>query len=299
MKIKVLEDNKKLTGNWVDKVIIISHEQMGNVFNKETENEINRSLNYITENKLETSGKNYLATFNFEFQTADNKQVSETVGLYTDFETFSIYIAANKNALASKLEQLLNLKSTPSSLFMNVIANITELDYLSLEKIENELTALQDSISNEKDLDTINEKVNSYRRELVSRKQRYDQFLNIVEFFEMHANTIDSEEEKEKFKVLDRRIPKLRNEVLYLRDLLSQLRDSCQSQFDMRQNHLMKIFTIITAIFMPLQLIAGWYGMNLAMPEFGWKYAYPVVAGVSVIIVVGLLIFFNKKKWFK
>lgn len=299
MKIKVIEENKKLTNNWENTAIIISQEQLGSVVNEQTENEINRALKYITENKLETCGDNYLATFKFEFKTDDGKTVSETVGLYTNFETFSIYIAINKLVLAEKLKQLVNTKSTPSSLFMSIIGSLTESDYLTLEKIENELTTLQDKIANEKDLEHINKKINAYRKELVSYKQRYDQLLNMVEFFEMHVSTIDSEEEKAKFKVLDRRIPKLRNEVLYLRDLLSQLKDSCQSQFDMRQNHLMKIFTIITAIFMPLQLIAGWYGMNLAMPEFGWKYTYPVVGGLSVLIVVGLLVFFSKKKWFK
>ena len=42
-----------------------------------------------------------------------------------------------------------------------------------------------------------------------------------------------------------------------------QLREMHQTQLDMRQNQIMKILTIVTTVFLPLSLIAGWYGMNL------------------------------------
>lgn len=60
-----------------------------------------------------------------------------------------------------------------------------------------------------------------------------------------------------------------------------------------------KVFTMVTSIFLPLTLIAGWYGMNLNMPEFGWKYGYLFVAGLCVLVVIVWLIVFKKKKWFK
>ena len=60
----------------------------------------------------------------------------------------------------------------------------------------------------------------------------------------------------------------------------------------------MTVLTVITTIFMPLTLIAGWYGMNFVnMPELGWKYGYPVVIVVSAAVVAFCLILFKKKKW--
>ena len=82
------------------------------------------------------------------------------------------------------------------------------------------------------------------------------------------------------------------------REYITQLRDLLQSQLDIRQNRIMTVLTVITSIFMPLTLIAGWYGMNFRyMPELEWKYSYPVLILISVAIVVVCLVWFRKKKW--
>jgi magnesium transporter len=60
----------------------------------------------------------------------------------------------------------------------------------------------------------------------------------------------------------------------------------------------MTVLTVVTSIFLPLTLIAGWYGMNFRyMPELEWPYSYPVVIVVSIIIVVVCLVWFKRKKW--
>lgn len=44
----------------------------------------------------------------------------------------------------------------------------------------------------------------------------------------------------------------------------------------------MKVLTVITAIFMPLTLIAGQYGMNfINMSELTWQYGYPMIIAAS------------------
>lgn len=78
-----------------------------------------------------------------------------------------------------------------------------------------------------------------------------------------------------------------------------QVQEVYQSEIGIRQNDVMKMLTVVTTIFLPLSLIAGWYGMNFSyMPELSSRYAYPLVIGVSIIIViVSLLIFKRKGYW--
>ena len=64
-------------------------------------------------------------------------------------------------------------------------------------------------------------------------------------------------------------------------------------------NSVMKVLTIIATIFIPITFIAGVYGMNFAfMPELAIRWAYPVVLGVMGGVVLGMIIYFKKKRWF-
>ena len=70
-------------------------------------------------------------------------------------------------------------------------------------------------------------------------------------------------------------------------------------KIDIEQTNIMKLFTLITAIFLPLTLMVGWYGMNFKyMYELDSIYGYPVFIVVSFIVCVLLILYFKKKRWF-
>ena len=84
-----------------------------------------------------------------------------------------------------------------------------------------------------------------------------------------------------------------------LRDYVTQMREAYQAQVDIEQNQLMKFFTVITSLFLPLTLLVGWYGMNFSnMPELTWKYGYASIIVLSILICIGMIAWFKKKKWF-
>ena len=65
-----------------------------------------------------------------------------------------------------------------------------------------------------------------------------------------------------------------------------------------RLNHVMRILTITTVIFLPLALLAGVYGMNFEfMPELSWHYGYFGVLGAMAAIVIVLIAVFKHRKW--
>ena len=67
-----------------------------------------------------------------------------------------------------------------------------------------------------------------------------------------------------------------------------------------RTGNRLRILTIISAIFMPLTLIAGIYGMNFrTMPELSWHYGYWLVLLFMFSIALGLIWYFYRKDWFR
>jgi magnesium transporter len=67
-----------------------------------------------------------------------------------------------------------------------------------------------------------------------------------------------------------------------------------------RMNEIMKVLTVVSAIFIPLTFIVGVYGMNFKyMPELEYHYGYYTVVGIMFTISVTLLIVFIKRGWLK
>lgn len=89
-----------------------------------------------------------------------------------------------------------------------------------------------------------------------------------------------------------------------LRDMTSGLMDLYMSVVSNRMNEVMKVLTIIATIFIPLSFITGLYGMNfdttaspLNMPELGFYWGYPMALSFMLMVVLGMMIYFKKKKW--
>lgn len=83
-----------------------------------------------------------------------------------------------------------------------------------------------------------------------------------------------------------------------LHDLAADLIDGYISVASHRLNQIMKVLTIVTAIFVPLGFLAGIYGMNFDhMPELHTPWGYYGLLTVMVLIAAGLLLVFKRKRW--
>lgn len=83
-----------------------------------------------------------------------------------------------------------------------------------------------------------------------------------------------------------------------IRELLVGMLDLYMSSVSKRMNEIMKVLTIFASLFMPLTFIAGVYGMNFTvMPELHWRWGYPAVMLLMLVIFSGLLIAFRRNRW--
>jgi magnesium transporter len=82
------------------------------------------------------------------------------------------------------------------------------------------------------------------------------------------------------------------------RDLLSDYYNIYNIGISNRMNDVMKVLTIFASIFIPLTFIAGVYGTNFEhIPELSYPYAYFIMWGVFITIIVIMIIFFRRKGW--
>ncbi|MDD4778294.1 MAG: magnesium/cobalt transporter CorA [Fermentimonas sp.] len=85
----------------------------------------------------------------------------------------------------------------------------------------------------------------------------------------------------------------------YYHEVLYDELNIYHSSMSTRLNDIMALLTVFSVVFIPLTFIVGVYGMNFDnMPELHIPNGYFIVWGVMLIIAIGMLWYFKKKKWF-
>lgn len=208
------------------------------------------------------------------------------------------FICENENCLAHVIS-LVREEYTDDRVLYGFFSELIKGDIDYLEELEERITETEDQvISNYRSFKhEYAEEIIALRRELLKLKRYYEQLNQIFEGLMEDDNHLISSDNLRYFRLLDSKIDRLFAHVLNLRDYVTQVREAYQAQIDIEQNSLMRIFTVVTSIFMPLTLIVGWYGMNLKMPELSWDYTYVFVIGLSVLVVGFGLFIFKRRKW--
>ncbi|NRT34345.1 magnesium transporter [Clostridium beijerinckii] len=183
-----------------------------------------------------------------------------------------------------------------SKLLYAFFDKLTFEDTYHIEELEYEIAALEEGLITSKN-DNYLKKIIMLRKKLLKLKRYYERLLNIAESIEENDNGLIDKKIIRYFRMFTNRINRLYQNVNNLRDYVTQVREAYQAQVDINQNQLMKLFTVVTTIFLPLTLIVGWYGMNFNMPEYGWSYGYPFVISISISVVVLCGVWFKKNKW--
>lgn len=143
-----------------------------------------------------------------------------------------------------------------------------------------------------------NQAIFECKRTLTLWKNDYVQLLNIAEGINGMGQAL-SEECACYFRVYENKVRRVSEQIQFLYEEVIHVREALDAAIAYEQNRIMKVFTTVTTVFMPLTLVAGWYGMNFnSMPELTWRYGYLFVGALSVAVVIICIIFFKKKKLF-
>ncbi len=171
-------------------------------------------------------------------------------------------------------------------------------DLEKLSGLEVRLTHLEDEVLSG-NISRFDQKLIRCRKEILRYSHYYLQLQDVTDVLQKNDLGIFTGEDLAGIRLLREKIGRLHQEAGMLREYSTQVREVYQAQIEIRQNKIMKSLTIVTAIFLPLTLIAGWYGMNFTdMPELHWKYGYPAVVGLSAVTVLSSLALCHKKHYF-
>lgn len=187
-------------------------------------------------------------------------------------------------------------KSSILRFLLIILEHLIEKDSILLQNIEDQLSAMEDGLLKSIP-QNLYEDIIRYRKLLSSLHSYYDQLTDIGEQMEENISGMLSAEECSCWQMYTKRTERLHNHTERLIEYLLQIRELYQSQLAAQQNKVITFLTVVTTIFLPLTLIAGWYGMNFSnMLAFKWEYGYIAVVILSVLLIIAEIVYFKKRK---
>lgn len=237
----------------------------------------------------------------FSLEILNFNELFNTLGsvvIYIE-ENKLIFLVSQKSLISSMLNELLQsitnitLGKVIYSFFEKLIKSYPEV----ADRIEKEIMDLEHEIIINKGENCIYEIIR-IRKELLVLKRYYEQALFALDVISGNDNNFLDNNDIKSFNGLSNILDRKFQNILNLREDLVHVRESYEAEFDISLNMTMRFFTVITAIFLPLTLAVGWYGMNFDMPEFNSEYSYLIFTVVSFSFSFLSIYYFKKNKWF-
>ena len=175
-----------------------------------------------------------------------------------------------------------------------VIDNYIYIISILGEKIE----TLEENLLQDPKQDIIDQ-INMYKRELnFLRKNIKPAKEMVLGLSKMESEFIDERTDVH-LKELQDNINQAAESSDSYREILSDQLNIYHTTISSKLNDIMKFLTIFSVIFIPLTFIAGIYGTNFdVVPELHYEYSYFIMWGIMLMVAIGMLIYFRRRKWF-
>lgn len=192
---------------------------------------------------------------------------------------------------------LLNEIPRPSVLLYYILDRIIVRNYNIISSLETAIDRIELTILKKAEEDQARELI-YLRRQVYKIKKYLNPLRYIGDSIVTNDNGMIPEENLKYFESLNIKMEKLMQTQENLVQDLALVREAYESETANRTNELMKVFTIVAAVFLPLDLITGIFGLGLkGMPLADNNYGFYIILIIMVIIAGYLLYIFHKKKW--
>jgi magnesium transporter len=212
----------------------------------------------------------------------------------------NILISVRNADLISFTETVKRIFANPENfpagwnVFLTLMDTRIEYDADMIEENTQEITLLSNTIQ-EADEDALMEIKNLQEKTMMFRENIIDKQRAASNMLRCNLFPKDLQPN---LTILIKDINSLLEHIRFSFDRLDYLQDTFLGFVNIEQNKIIKIFTIVSVLFMPPTLIASIYGMNFKfMPEIDFSWGYPASILAMFGSAIGILLWFKKKKY--
>jgi len=239
----------------------------------------------------------------FFYDKKEESAITEQISIVLGTDYVISFQERESNIFAPVLERLKNgkwriRKMGPDYLVYSLIDVIIDNYFLILEELGERVDNLEVQLVTSPQTETL-KSIQTLKREMIFLRRSVWPLREVISSMERgESPLIQSSTYVYLRDIYDHTIQAIDTIETY-RDMLSGMLDIYLSSVSNKLNEVMRVLTVIATIFIPLTFIVGVYGMNFElMPELKWRWGYPSVVGLMLVISLLMLYYFKRKKWF-
>ena len=181
-------------------------------------------------------------------------------------------------------------------LLYHVLDDLFDYCFPILDKIGYKLDRIEDDMfegrSEEivRDLSNIKQEIISYRK--IIKPER-----STLRLLERHVDSFLPEELELYFDDIVDAAERIWDLLDNYKEVVEALEDTNESVISHRQNDVLRLLTIFSVTMLPLTVLTGLFGMNVAFPGEGTHAAFWIILGLLVATLVSMVGFFRYKRW--
>ena len=213
---------------------------------------------------------------------------------------------------AQRIRRKAHLYGTPQNILWGLLFALSETVADRVEAVGTDLEQLSKDIAEmPTELGTGKTGTMTEISELLAELSRYEDFISqsgesvlqlarLVRYFNAEVDGFTEAELQARVNELAADVAGIKDHLAFEHDKVRYLQQASMGILNMQQNQIVKVFTILTAVFLPPTLVGTMYGMNFAyMPELSWKWGFPVTILLTFLSAILPLIYIKKKRWLR
>lgn len=257
--------------------------------------EIESSSRYIEEDDF------LIANSNFLVPDSEQRYVTVPVSFILKDDTLFTYRHADLKSFADTVKRIKSRRALfkdGAQILIYIFESRIDYDADLVELVSGEIKAINRLLDLDANLDRemlLN--INDYQELTMSIRENVVDKQRVISAM-IRSDGWFTDEEQQRLRTLIKDINSLIDHTNFIFERLEFLQNTYLGLIDLEQNRVVKIFTVVSLVFLPPTLLASIWGMNFdVMPELHWTYGYAFALALMVLSSLLTILIFRRKNW--
>jgi magnesium transporter len=181
-------------------------------------------------------------------------------------------------------------------LLYDILDDLFDYCFPILDKIAHKLDVIEDEVFDGRAEDVVRD-ISNVKQEIISYRKIIKPERSTLRVLERRVEAFLPEELELYFDDIVDSAERIWDVLDNFKEVVEGLESTNESVISHRQADVLRLLTVFTVIVLPLTMLTGVFGMNVAFPGEGTREAFWVIVAALVAVLVGMVGFFRWKRW--